>query len=70
MVYPIPQPRITPCKAPLDMLRKALNVEVLPEEDRDTIVYLSRKHEMNRRVGNEDDVVAAIQASFPDEKVG
>lgn len=51
------------------MSRKALNVSILPEEERNLIVYLSRREEVNRRISNEDELLAKMKQFMPDEKI-
>lgn len=65
LFVPTPVPRITPPKESLMAVRSALGVTVLPESQRDIIVYVSRKNEPTRRVANEDQLLRSIRASFP-----
>jgi len=65
LLVPTPVPRITPPKESLIAVRSALGVTVLPESQRDTIVYVSRKNEPTRRVANEDQLLRSIRDSFP-----
>jgi capsular polysaccharide biosynthesis protein len=64
LLVPTPVPRITPPKESLVAIRSALGVEVLPESQRDIIVYVSRKNEPTRRVANEEQLLKSIRASF------
>jgi len=65
LLVPTPVPRITPPKESLLAVRSALGVTVLPESQRDLIVYVSRKSEPTRRVANEEQLLRSIRASFP-----
>lgn len=51
------------------MSRQALNVSVLPEEERNLIVYLSRRKEVNRRISNEEELLAKMREFLPDENI-
>lgn len=69
MIYPTPTPRITPCKESLELTRKALNVQTLPESERNLIVYLSRNMEVNRQVSEEEQLLESLHETFPGEEV-
>jgi capsular polysaccharide biosynthesis protein len=69
LLVPTPVPRITPPKEALMATRSALGVAVLPESQRDIIVYVSRKNEPTRRVANEEQLLRSIRATFPSTPV-
>ena len=69
LIYPAPVPRITPCRESIMATRDALNVTVLPEEERNIVVYLSRRNEMNRRIDNEDELLQSLRDSLPGEEI-
>eukprot|EP01023_Acetabularia_acetabulum_P033992 TRINITY_DN31907_c0_g1_i2.p1 TRINITY_DN31907_c0_g1~~TRINITY_DN31907_c0_g1_i2.p1 ORF type:complete len:599 (-),score=118.61 TRINITY_DN31907_c0_g1_i2:170-1966(-) len=70
LLMPTPTSRITPAKEGLQMVRETYNVEPsLPVEERDLIIYVTRKNEDSRRVSNEDEVLSAIKKQYPKEQL-
>ena len=69
LLVPTPVPRITPPKEGLLAVRSALGVKVLPEKQRDVIVYVTRASEPTRRVANEAQLLNNIRAAFPDKSL-
>ena len=53
----------------IEKTRVALGVQDLPEEERDLIIFASRENDLVRKVENEDEIIAALQATFPEEKI-
>lgn len=49
--------------------REALGVQDLPEEERDLIIFASRENDLVRKVENEDEIISALQMTFPGEKI-
>ncbi|KAL4435565.1 hypothetical protein ABPG77_002528 [Micractinium sp. CCAP 211/92] len=69
LLVPTPTPRITPPREALGLVRSGLGVQTLPEAERDLLVYVSRAGEPSRRVANEEALLAAIRAAFPEQQV-
>ena len=69
LLLPTPAPRITPSKEALLSLREALGIKELPAEERSLVVYASRSSADIRKVANEEELISALQAQFPDKEV-
>ena len=70
LFFPTPVPRITPARESLEMTREDLGAdEALPEQERDLIIYCTRRNAQTRSVANEAELLATLQATFPEEKV-
>lgn len=69
LLVPTPVPRITPPKEGLLAVRSALGVKVLPEKQRDIIVYVTRASDPTRRVANEAQLLNNIRTTFPGTSV-
>eukprot|EP00195_Chlamydomonas_chlamydogama_P012996 CAMPEP_0202900852 /NCGR_PEP_ID=MMETSP1392-20130828/12071_1 /ASSEMBLY_ACC=CAM_ASM_000868 /TAXON_ID=225041 /ORGANISM="Chlamydomonas chlamydogama, Strain SAG 11-48b" /LENGTH=784 /DNA_ID=CAMNT_0049587305 /DNA_START=364 /DNA_END=2719 /DNA_ORIENTATION=+ len=70
LLVPSPSAVIIPPKENYGLLRKVFKADPpLPVEQRDLIIYCSRKGASDRRVRNEDEILAAVAARFPNEKV-
>ena len=70
LFFPTPVPRITPARESLEMTREGIGAnEALPEHERDLIIYCTRRKAERRWVANEAELLATLQATFPEEKV-
>ncbi|PSC67438.1 hypothetical protein C2E20_8901 [Micractinium conductrix] len=69
LLVPTPTPRITPPREALQLVRTGLGVRTLPEDERDLIIYVSRRGQPSRRVGNEEALLEAIRAAFPGQRL-
>ncbi|KAL4425168.1 hypothetical protein ABPG75_009184 [Micractinium tetrahymenae] len=69
LLVPTPTPRITPPREALGLVRRGLGVQTLPEGERNLLIYVSRADEPSRRVANEEALLAAIRAAFPEQEV-
>jgi len=71
LYFPTPTPRITPARESLEMTREVFlgAEEVLPEAERDLIIYCTRRDASTRSVANEAELLERIAAEFPNEKV-
>ena len=70
LFFPTPVPRITPARESLEMTREEMGAdEVLPESERDLIIYCSRKGASTRQVANEEELLEKLRLEFPGEKV-
>ena len=66
LLMPTPSMRITPSKEGLQITRQALGVKAAPEHERTKVIYCTRKNESSRRVGNEAEVLAALERAVED----
>ncbi|KAI3435029.1 hypothetical protein D9Q98_003081 [Chlorella vulgaris] len=69
LLVPTPTPRITPPREGLQLVRQGLGVATLPEAQRDLLIYVSRQGESTRRVANEQALLQAIRAAFPQQQL-
>lgn len=68
LIVPSPSKIITPAKEGYLELRAAAGAsEPLPESERTKIIYCSRKNAEDRQVSNEEEVLDAIRATYPNE---
>ena len=69
LYMPTPTPRITPPREALESVREALDVRVLPEEERNLIVYCTREGSSSREVANEREILQTLAEEFPDNEL-
>jgi len=69
LFMPTPTPRITPPLEALESVREALGVRVLPEEERDLVIYCTREGSTSRDVSNEDEVLKTLAEEFPNNEL-
>ena len=68
LLMPTPSMRITPSREGLQLTRKALGVKAAPVDQRNLVIYATRKAETSRRVGNEAEVLAALERAVEGTK--
>ncbi|XRA97161.1 Ephrin_rec_like domain-containing protein [Pycnococcus provasolii] len=68
LLMPTPSMRITPSREGLMLTREALGVKAAPVDQRNLVIYATRKNESSRRVANEAEVLAALERAVEGTK--